>query len=128
VCDIKVEPRPEPWDLAGSLRGGCLPQPSRANVPVGRLPIGRSLPGCPTTAPSVLRAHTLGFPPLCQAIAPASTSMSHPRPQTLLDLAGSVDLDLRRPGTQVNQRSTLANAAFQVMKFRDAFGPMGDGT
>ena len=62
---------------AGRLRGGCLPPPPRANVPVGRLPIGRSLPSCPTTAPSALRAHTLGFPPICQGIAPASTSISH---------------------------------------------------
>jgi len=35
---------------AGSLRGGCLPPPSRANAPVGRLPIGRSLPSCPTNS------------------------------------------------------------------------------
>ena len=38
----------------GSLRGGRLP-PSSAKVPVGRLPIVRSLPSCPTTAPSTVR-------------------------------------------------------------------------
>jgi len=62
---------------AGSLRGGCLPPPSRSNAPVGRLPIGRSLPSCPTTASSAWRALKLGFPALCQLFAPASTSMSH---------------------------------------------------
>ena len=47
---------------AGSLRGGCLPPPSSANVPVGRLPIVRSLPSCPTTAPSALRALSARLP------------------------------------------------------------------
>jgi len=70
---------------SGSLRGGCLPPPSRLSVPVGRLPIGRSLPSCPTTAPSALRAHTPGFRPFGQAIALVSTSISH----TLCDGAAS---------------------------------------
>jgi len=35
----------------GILRGGWQPPPSRANVRVGRLPIGRSLPSCPQQRP-----------------------------------------------------------------------------
>ncbi len=77
VCDMEVEPLARAVGQDGILRGGCLPPPSRANVPVGRLPIGRSLASCPTPGPSALRARTPGLRPLCQAIAPAATSMSH---------------------------------------------------
>jgi hypothetical protein len=54
------------WDVRLSVeRDLGLPPLSGANAAVGRLPIGRSLPSCPTRASPALRTHALRFKPFC---------------------------------------------------------------
>ncbi len=78
MCNIEVEPLASAVGQDGILRGGCLPPPSRAYVPVWPIANRPQLAKLPhTKAPSAFRAHTLGFELLCQGVAPAPTSMSH---------------------------------------------------